>query len=75
MGMPASRPVVEMTIPSSLDDTISPKGKHVVQLFVQFAPYQIDSKIGSWADPGFKGNFIFKEVCTKNIFSHKILNI
>jgi phytoene dehydrogenase-like protein len=35
MGMPATRPLIEMTIPSALDKTISPKGKHVVQLFVQ----------------------------------------
>ena len=35
MGMPATRPVLEMTIPSSLDKTIAPPGKHVVQLFVQ----------------------------------------
>jgi phytoene dehydrogenase-like protein len=54
MGIPASRPVIEMTIPSSLDSTVSPKGKHVVQLFVQFAPYNVDPKIGNWADPMFK---------------------
>jgi hypothetical protein len=35
MGMPASRPVIELTIPSALDTTIAPPGKHVVQLFVQ----------------------------------------
>ncbi len=32
MGIPATRPVVEMTIPSSLDRTIAPPGKHVVQV-------------------------------------------
>ncbi len=57
MGIPASRPVIEMTIPSSVDKTIAPKGKHVVQLFVQFAPYDIDPKIGHWADPIFKEAF------------------
>lgn len=69
MGMPASRPIVEMTIPSSLDNTLAPPGKHVVQLFVQFAPYHIDPKIGSWADPGFKGVFavlpVFLELLKK----------
>jgi phytoene dehydrogenase-like protein len=58
MGVPASRPVIEMTIPSSLDNTISPPGKHVVQLFVQFAPYDIDPKIGNWADQAFKTAFV-----------------
>ena len=30
-----------MTIPSSLDGTIAPPGKHVVQLFVQYVPYRL----------------------------------
>lgn len=54
MGKPSSRPVIEMTIPSSLDNTISPPGKHVASLFVQYAPYSLDPKIGNWADPHFK---------------------
>jgi phytoene dehydrogenase-like protein len=54
LGMPATRPVVEMTIPSVLDNTLAPPGKHVVQLFVQFAPYDVHPKIGHWADPAFK---------------------
>jgi len=58
MGMPASRPVIEMTIPSALDETISQFGQHVIQLFIQFAPYEIDPRIGNWADPGFKQFFV-----------------
>lgn len=54
MGMPANRPVVEMTIPSAVDSTLAPPGKHVVQLFVQFMPYDVDPKLGNWADPHFK---------------------
>lgn len=57
MGMPATRPIIEMTIPSSLDRTISPPGKHVVQFFVQYAPYEVDPKYGNWADEGFKNAF------------------
>lgn len=57
LGMPATRPVIEMTIPSALDTTISPAGKHVVQLFVQYAPYDVDPKIGHWADDSFKNAF------------------
>ena len=33
--------MIEMTIPSSLDGTIAPPGKHVVQLFVQYVPYRL----------------------------------
>jgi len=57
LGIPASRPVLEMTIQSSLDKTIAPKGKHDVQLFVQFAPYDLDPKVGNWSDPTFKNAF------------------
>jgi phytoene dehydrogenase-like protein len=57
MGVPATRPVVEMTIPSAVDTTLAPPGKHVVQLFVQFAPYDVDPHVGNWADPRFKNAF------------------
>mmetsp|Transcript_52026 Transcript_52026/g.130641 ORF Transcript_52026/g.130641 Transcript_52026/m.130641 type:complete len:499 (-) Transcript_52026:47-1543(-) len=58
MGVPASRPVVEMTVPSAVDPTLAPPGKHVVQLFVQYAPYAVDPKRGNWADPDFKAQFV-----------------
>eukprot|EP00039_Didymoeca_costata_P012068 m.172571 g.172571 ORF g.172571 m.172571 type:complete len:594 (+) comp15374_c1_seq3:198-1979(+) len=51
-GIPASRPIVEMTIPSSLDTTIAPPGRHVVQLFVQYAPYDLSD--GDWNDESYK---------------------
>ena len=35
------RPVIEMTIPSSLDPTVAPAGGHVVQLFTQYTPYTL----------------------------------
>eukprot|EP00638_Chattonella_subsalsa_P017957 CAMPEP_0117863124 /NCGR_PEP_ID=MMETSP0950-20121206/5402_1 /TAXON_ID=44440 /ORGANISM="Chattonella subsalsa, Strain CCMP2191" /LENGTH=561 /DNA_ID=CAMNT_0005713849 /DNA_START=54 /DNA_END=1737 /DNA_ORIENTATION=+ len=56
-GIPAERPVIEMTIPSSLDTTISPAGKHVVQLFVQYAPYKLHPSLGSWEDLEVKEEF------------------
>lgn len=57
LGIPATRPVIELTIPSSLDTTISPPGKHVINLFVQFAPYHVDPKVGTWKDTRFKNTF------------------
>ena len=41
-----------------MDDTLAPKGQHVVQLFVQYAPYELDPKAGNWADPAFKEAFV-----------------
>ena len=65
LGRPGTRPVIEMTIPSALDKTISPPGKHVVQFFVSYAPYEVDPAVGSWSDPAFKNAFadrVFKIV-------------
>ncbi len=48
-GIPSERPVIEMTIPSSLDDSLAPHGKHVASLFVQYTPYELAD--GSWDEP------------------------
>lgn len=47
-GQPSTHPIVEMTIPTSVDRTIAPDGHHVVSMFVQYAPYELAS--GSWDD-------------------------
>ncbi|XP_010550783.1 PREDICTED: pyridine nucleotide-disulfide oxidoreductase domain-containing protein 2-like [Tarenaya hassleriana] len=54
-GMPSRRPVIEMTIPSALDTTISPPGKHVINLFIQYTPYKPSD--GSWEDPTYREAF------------------
>ena len=45
-GHPSSEPVLEMTMASSVDDSVAPAGKHLMSIFVQFAPYQLAN--GSW---------------------------
>ncbi|MGH7737929.1 MAG: phytoene desaturase family protein [Candidatus Tyrphobacter sp.] len=45
-GEPSREPVVEMTIPSSVDETLAPAGRHVASMFVQYAPYKL--REGSW---------------------------
>jgi phytoene dehydrogenase-like protein len=43
------KPIVEMLIPSTVDDSLAPPGQHVASLFCQqFAPELPDGK--SWAD-------------------------
>lgn len=44
-GEPSQKPMVEMTIPTVLDKTLAPEGKHIVSLFVQYAPYE---PVGGW---------------------------
>lgn len=38
-GLVSDRPILEMTIPSSVDPTLAPEGHHVCSLFIQYAPY------------------------------------
>ncbi len=40
-GEPSKTPLVEITIPTSVDKTIAPEGKHILSMFVQYAPYQL----------------------------------
>lgn len=47
-GRPSERPVIEMTIPTSVDRTIAPDGHHILSLFVQYAPYHLNG--GNWDD-------------------------
>ena len=47
-GRPSTTPILEATIPSVLDSTLAPPGRHVMSLFVQYAPYELAE--GSWDD-------------------------
>lgn len=47
-GRPSESPILEMTIPSTVDPTVAPPGKHVASIFVQYAPYKLAS--GNWDD-------------------------
>ncbi len=48
LGRPSEEPVLEITLPTSVDETLAPPGKHVMSMFVQYAPYSL--KDGSWDD-------------------------
>ncbi|MCA9175006.1 MAG: NAD(P)/FAD-dependent oxidoreductase [Planctomycetales bacterium] len=47
-GRPSQEPVLEMTMASSVDPTVAPAGKHLMSIFVQYAPYQLAE--GGWDD-------------------------
>ena len=38
--------VLELTMPTSVDETIAPEGQHLVSIFVQYAPYNLAE--GDW---------------------------
>ena len=75
-GYPSQKPVLECTIPSVLDDSLAPPGQHVMNIFVQYAPYELTE--GNWDEikdvfadrcidlltefaPGFKASVIAKD--------------
>lgn len=45
-GKPASSPMLECTMATALDNSLAPEGKHILSMFVQYAPY--DLKGTSW---------------------------
>ncbi|HZV77797.1 MAG TPA: NAD(P)/FAD-dependent oxidoreductase [Candidatus Babeliales bacterium] len=79
-GAFSREPVVECTMPSSLDSTVAPPGKHLMSMFTQYAPYAL--KDGPWTDalrneyadrcfdvveryaPGFKDSVIDRQILT-----------
>ncbi len=40
-GRPSERPLLEMTIPTTYDDSLAPPGKHIVGIFLQYTPYDL----------------------------------
>jgi len=40
-GRPARNPILECTIPSALDDTVAPRGQHLMSMFIQYFPYDL----------------------------------
>ncbi|MBI1789748.1 MAG: NAD(P)/FAD-dependent oxidoreductase [Acidobacteria bacterium] len=47
-GRPSRRPLIEMTIPTVYDPSLAPPGRHIMGIFLQYAPYTL--KEGTWDD-------------------------
>jgi phytoene dehydrogenase-like protein len=78
-GEISRRPYMDIVIPSMLDPAMAPPGKHVMSIFVQYAPYHLN---GGWTDakreafgdavvntvesfaPGFKSKILHRQVIT-----------
>jgi phytoene dehydrogenase-like protein len=78
-GKPSARPVLECTIPSVVDATVAPPGKHLMSMFIQYAPYKLrgstwDQEREKFADrcfdllneyaPNFKRSVIARQILT-----------
>ena len=54
-GRPSERPMLEMTCPTLYDPSLAPSGRHIIGIFLQYAPYTLRN--GTWddlRDPFFK---------------------
>lgn len=76
-GRPAERPLLECTMATALDNSLAPAGKHILSMFVQYAPYHLvgttwDIEKDRFADrcfdllneyaPNFKSSVIDRQV-------------
>jgi phytoene dehydrogenase-like protein len=78
-GRPSQSPLLELTIPTMYDPSLAPPGKHIMGIFLQYAPYTL--RDGNWDElrepfayrvfdlieeyaPGFRSLIIEKQVLT-----------
>lgn len=60
-GSPSREPVLEITMPTTVDTTLAPPGKHLLSMFVQYAPYHL--RDGQW------------DAATKETFMNRCIDI
>lgn len=78
-GRPSQAPLLELTIPTIYDASLAPPGKHIMGIFLQYAPYTLrvsdwDTESGPFTSrvfdlieeyaPGFRSLIIDKQVLT-----------
>jgi len=49
-GRFSRRPFIDVIIPTLVDPSMAPPGKHVMSCFVQYAPYHLSEEEGTWDD-------------------------
>jgi phytoene dehydrogenase-like protein len=47
-GRPSERPLLELTIPTLYDPSLAPPGRHIMGIFLQYAPYTL--REGNWEE-------------------------
>jgi phytoene dehydrogenase-like protein len=45
-GRPSQRPLLELTVPTMYDPSLAPPGRHIMGIFLQYAPYTL--RDGTW---------------------------
>ena len=47
-GRWSRKPYIDMIIPTLVDPSMAPPGKHVISCFLQYAPYKLAPELGTW---------------------------
>ncbi len=55
-GTYSRRPFITAVVPTTVDDTLAPPGKHVINLFGGHAPYRLEGRSWDEAQPEFEKN-------------------
>ncbi len=54
-GRPSKSPMLEMTIPTMYDPSLAPAGKHIMGIFLQYAPYTLaEGTWDQWREPFYE---------------------
>ncbi len=78
-GAPSRSPMIEMTLPTMYDPALAPEGRHIMGIFLQYAPYTLRG--ASWEElrepfadrvvalideyaPGFSSRIVHRQVLT-----------
>ncbi len=70
-GEISSAPYLDVTIPTLLDPSLAPEGKHVLSTYFQFAPYKL--RTGNWNDR--RGELVNIVIKTLGAYSPNLANI
>ncbi len=54
-GRPSQSPLLEMTVPTMYDPSLAPAGKHIMGIFLQYAPYTLaEGTWDQWREPFYE---------------------
>jgi len=78
-GQPSQSPILECTIPSVVDPTVAPPGKHLMSMFVQYAPTRLrdstwDDVKESFADRCFEVLEQYAPNIRRAVIDHQVLS-
>jgi len=77
-GRPSANPILECTLPSAVDPSVAPPGKHLMSMFIQYAPYHLrgatwDDLRDKFADRCFDVLNEYAPNFKRSIIAHQIL--